>query len=295
MGGEIAVESEEGRGTTFTFSAKSRVNHESIRQYVYLNTAGNEGKRALVVDDNNTNLAILKNLLHQWKLHPTLATSGNEALKLLPEGFDIVITDMQMPGMDGVTLSTEIKQKYPGLPLILLSSIGDDSRKKHSELFSAVLNKPVKPQQLCKVVHSVLKSVSIPVAAFPLNILVVEDNQINQKLTVRALNKLGYENVVVAENGAEALEHIADTSFDLVFMDIQMPIMDGLEATRMIRSKPWKQPFIISMTANALEEDREQCFAAGMDEYIAKPIRLEDLVAALEKAGTEIKKNRTSR
>jgi CheY-like chemotaxis protein len=217
-----------------------------------------------------------------------------------------------MPGMDGVTLSTEIKQKYPGLPLILLSSIGDDSGKKHSELFSAVLNKPVKPQQLCKVVHSVLKSVSIPVAAFasenhkallskdfatrfPLNILVVEDNQINQKLTVRALNKLGYENVVVAENGAEALEHIADTSFDLVFMDIQMPIMDGLEATRMIRSKPWKQPFIISMTANALEEDREQCFAAGMDEYIAKPIRLEDLVAALEKAGTEIKKNRTSR
>src|SRR5688500_15219229 len=137
MGGAISVESESGVGTTFTFTITGGMSQSSIRQYVHFNTSGNEGKKVLVIDDNATNLTILKNQLEQWMLKPVLAASAQQALDILAscDGFDLVITDMQMPDMDGLQLSQKIKSKY-SLPIILLSSIGDENRHKHPHLFS---------------------------------------------------------------------------------------------------------------------------------------------------------------
>lgn len=301
MGGSIAVESEPGVGTSFGFTIRSGVNHESIIQYVNATLTGNEGKKILVVDDNKTNLTILKGQLEHWKLSPTLAFSGTEALQVLEQdhAFDLVITDMQMPDMDGVHLTKQIKTAYASLPVILLSSIGDESKKKHPGLFAAVLSKPVKQQQFSRVLHSVLRreGESAPheeqktkqvlsddfATQYPLRILIAEDNPINQKLLIRVLNKLGYHGIEVANNGLEAVEKFDEKFYDVLLMDVQMPEMDGLEATRMIRLKQYYQPIIISMTANAMQGDREECLKAGMNDYISKPVRLEALVSVLEK------------
>jgi signal transduction histidine kinase/CheY-like chemotaxis protein/ligand-binding sensor domain-containing protein len=301
MGGTIMVESELGIGTTFSFTIQSSVNHETIRQYVYANTAAHEGKKVLLVDDNTTNLTILRNLLHHWQLVPVQAASGPEALKLLDGTFDMIITDMQMPEMDGVSFAEAVRQSYASLPIILLSSIGDDSKRKHAALFTKVLNKPVKPQLLWREmqiafrtgsIHPGLHSEEKPrqilsrdfAERYPLRILIAEDNLVNQKLTVRALSKLGYDDVVVTEDGSEAVERVQMDDFDVILMDIQMPEMDGIEATKVIRQRKGFQPFIISMTANAMQEDRELCLGAGMDDYLPKPVKLDDLVNALERA-----------
>ncbi|MCD9015687.1 hybrid sensor histidine kinase/response regulator [Parachryseolinea silvisoli] len=301
MGGSIAVESEVGVGTSFGFTIKGEVSQESIRQYVHTNITGNEGKKVLVVDDNRTNLNILKGQLEQWKLVPTLASSGAEALQILEssENFDLVITDMQMPDMDGVQLTNLIKANHAYLPVVLLSSIGDESKKNHPDLFAAVLNKPVKQQQFSRVLHSVLRTGDEGVLVeekkskqvlstefaerYPLRILVAEDNPVNQKLTTRVLNKLGYMEIVIAPNGLEAVERFHEQFYDVILMDVQMPEMDGLEATRLIRAKQYHQPYIISMTANAMQGDREICMQAGMDDYVSKPIKLEAVIVALEK------------
>jgi signal transduction histidine kinase/ligand-binding sensor domain-containing protein/DNA-binding response OmpR family regulator len=311
MGGAISVESESGLGTTFTFTITSGVSHESLRQYVHFNTVGNEGKRVLVIDDNATNLTILKNQLELWTLCPTLASSGKEALEILNQSehrFDLVITDMQMPDMDGLQLSQRIKTKY-NLPIILLSSIGDESKRKHPELFSAVLSKPVKQQQLSRVVQEALRPDSNAMVVeeqkvkqllteefaikYPLKILLAEDNIVNQKLTTRVLGKLGYKNVEIANNGLEAIEKFDEVFYEVILMDVQMPEMDGLEATRLIRMKQYHQPVIISMTANVMQEDKDTCIRAGMNEYISKPIDLEELVGALIRASESFKPKQT--
>jgi len=212
-----------------------------------------------------------------------------------------VITDMNMPEMDGSQVANEVKKINPAVPIILLSSIGDERGKKMAEMFSAVLTKPVKQNQLCKVILSELRKqgkgvmeeekttrtqnsqLSVEFAhAHPLKILVAEDNLINQKLTERVLAKLGYEAKIVS-NGREALEEVDHTRYDLILMDVQMPEMDGLEATRIIRSSQGHQPKIIAITANVMQGDKELCLEAGMDDYISKPIKLDLLVAALEK------------
>lgn len=299
MAGSISVESQSGIGTTFTFSIKAAVSQAPIRQYVHFSTAGNEGKRVLVIDDNATNLRILESQLQQWLLIPVLADSGSKALEILQQSkpFDLIITDMQMPDMDGLQLSQQIKSKY-AIPIVLLSSIGDESRRKHPELFAAVLNKPVKQQQFLKVVQSALrphasvgnlpeetkaKQLLTPDFAkqYPLKILLAEDNVVNQKLALRVLSKLGYTDVVVAQTGLEAIEKFNDEFYEVILMDVQMPEMDGLEATRLIRMKQYHQPVIISMTANAMQDDREKCFQAGMDGYISKPINISELITAL--------------
>jgi signal transduction histidine kinase/ligand-binding sensor domain-containing protein/DNA-binding response OmpR family regulator len=311
MDGSISVESESGVGTTFTFTIKSGVSQESLRQYVHFNTAGNEGKKVLVIDDNATNLTILKGQLERWTLSPTLASSGKEALEILSQSqqrFDLVIADMQMPDMDGLQLSQRIKTLY-NLPIILLSSVGDESKRKHPELFSAVLNKPVKQQQLSRVVQAALRpdaTVSIVdepnkkqlltdefATMYPLKILLAEDNIVNQKLTTRVLSKLGYKNVEIAQNGLEAIEKFDEEFYEVILMDVQMPEMDGLEATRLIRMKQYHQPVIISMTANAMQDDKDKCIQAGMNEYISKPIDLEELVGALIRASESFKPKRT--
>lgn len=313
MEGTIAVESQEGVGTTFSFTIKSKISQQPIRKYVICNTVGNEGKRVLLVDDNATNLRILKTQLEQWKLSTTLAFTGHEALEImaLSEGnFDLVITDMQMPDMDGTQLSQYIKAKHVDIPIILLSSTGDESKKKYPELYAAVLNKPAKQQQLCRAIQSALrlestdpsmqiqKSKNILDEEFaekhPLKFLIAEDNPVNQKLAVRVLNKLGYENVDIAQNGREAVEKFIQQPYEVIFMDMQMPEMDGIEATQKIRTLSGTQPVIIAMTANAMQDDRNRCIEAGMDDYISKPINLNKLVEVIQKWSQTLQKKDTS-
>lgn len=301
MNGTIAVESTENVGTTFSFTVRLAVNHEPLRQQVYAKNGTLEGKKALIVDDNHTNRTILENLMRQWKIQAVAADSGEAALAALSDDVDVVISDMQMPVMDGVHLAERIKMRNPRLPVILLSSIGDENRSRYDELFYAVISKPVKPHQLWTVIESAIRIGHQPssqvsgaelkpvlsadfAAKHPMRILIAEDNLINQKLTVRALNKLGYTDIGISEDGYEALQKWEQQGFDVIFMDVQMPVLDGLETTRRIRRAGGRQPVIISMTANAMQEDREICYAAGMNDYLAKPVRLEELVVALEKA-----------
>lgn len=303
MGGRIQVESHPGKGTTFTFTIQAGISQESTRTYVHQNIAGLEGKRVLVIDDNLTNRSILKNQLLQWKIQPTLVISGDEALAFLRErsDFDLVLTDMQMPGMDGLELARSIKKNHSGIPIVLLSSIGDERSKDHPELFASVLTKPVRQSILFK--HIVAQLSRQPIKAetesrkklstdfaekYPLSILIAEDNPVNYKLAERVLSKLGYM-PAKAMNGQEAIDALNKTNFDVILMDIQMPIMDGLEATKLIRLRKGIQPAIIAMTANAMQGDREICIQAGMDDYISKPLRPEDLVTMLQKWALQVK------
>ncbi|WP_423149304.1 two-component regulator propeller domain-containing protein [Rubrolithibacter danxiaensis] len=306
MGGSIWVASEAGKGTTFSFNIQTKAGRESLKQYAYFNTAGNEGKKVLVIDDNQTNLSIIKSQLELWKLVPVLASTGEEALSLLSSGADyqLVITDMQMPEMDGITLAQAIKAKYAHLPIILLSSIGDESRAKYPHLFNSVLTKPVKQKQLYSLVQAELKQQGGNAVSseqkkasvlsedfaklYPLDILLAEDNLINQKLALRVLNKLGYQ-PEVANNGKEAAEMLQEKRYQVILMDVLMPEMDGLKATRYIRQHSSYQPVIIAMTANALPEDREECIRAGMNDYISKPINLEILVRILQETAEGIR------
>ena len=300
MGGEIQVESEQGRGSTFRFNIRCKTGEQSIRHYVNIDFSDAEGKKILVVDDNETNLHILKSQLEQWKLIPVTASSGKKALEILnsDKNFDLVITDMKMPELDGVQLSEKIKELNPLQKIILLSSLGDESQKKYRHLFAAILAKPIKQNQLLRVVQMELKQTSQPLpipekklanllseefaSAHPLNILIAEDNLINQKLIIKVLNKLGYK-PHLANNGQEVLEMLEKDAYEVILMDVQMPVLDGLSATRKIRSEFDRQPVIIAMTANAMVEDKEECLSAGMDDYVSKPINLEELVRVLEK------------
>jgi CheY-like chemotaxis protein len=258
-----------------------------------------EGKQVLVVDDNLTNRCILKNQLEIWKLLPTLAVSGAEALDILSKGFhfDLILTDMQMPDMDGCELAEQVQQLYPAVPIILLSSVGDERNKKYAGLFKSILTKPIKQEMLCKLMINELRgkgkgAVEVPVIQqklsvdfvkeHPLSILVAEDNLVNQKLTLKILSKLGFE-ASLAINGKVAVEMASQHAYDIILMDVQMPEMDGLEATRTIRSSLDVQPHIIAMTANAMKEDKDECLKAGMDDFLSKPVKLEELVNMLAK------------
>ncbi|MGV3509362.1 MAG: response regulator [Sphingobacteriaceae bacterium] len=291
MGGKIWVQSEVGAGTTFSFTIATKAGKQSKKYNDCFNLSENEGKKVLVIDDNKVNLSILENQLKLWKLIPILASSGQQALEILYKAgdFQLVITDMQMPEMDGIELAQRIKASKPNLPIILLSSIGDESRSKYPELFNSVLNKPVKQSLLCKLVQQELAEHGITdqkvtthqptmlsedfAQRFPLSILLAEDNLINQKLAVKILTKLGYQ-PEIAVNGKEAVDMLARKAYDVILMDVLMPEMDGLEATRYIRENSKVQPVIVAMTANAMVEDKDECIKAGMDDYISKPVDL---------------------
>lgn len=297
MGGQILVDSIEGRGTTFTFSIQAGLSKKPSLTQGY-NTASLESKKVLIVDDNLTIRSTLKKQLEKWKLLPTLADSGYQALEMLSTGsdFDLVLTDMQMPGMDGLQLAKNIHGKNKNIPVILLSSPGDDKRHGY-KLSISVLAKPIKQALLFKHIANYFNSEkTAPIDErsvdnkklspgfanqFPLRILIVEDNPVNQKLAERVLTKLGYKPDKVL-NGQEALSALEKRYYDIIFMDVQMPVMDGLEATKKIRLGKNAQPLIIAMTANAMQGDRAICIEAGMNDYISKPLQLEVLVHKLE-------------
>ncbi|HEY4148630.1 MAG TPA: response regulator [Chitinophagaceae bacterium] len=299
MGGRIRVESQPGAGSTFSFTMQTRAGTRVLKAYTSYNMSDQEGKRILVVDDNPTNRAILKNQLEQWKLVPVLADSGKEALAILSGNaqFDLVLTDMQMPYMDGILLGQTIRKQYPHIPIILLSSVGDEYNSNNREIFCAILTKPIKQHVLSKHILCGLQRHGKPcleekttteklardfAERHPLNILVAEDNLINQQVIIHILRKLGYEPVTV-EDGWQAVETAAGESYDVILMDMQMPEMDGLEATRLIRRTHERQPIIIALTANTMQGDEEECLNAGMNDYLGKPVKLEELVAMLEK------------
>lgn len=298
MGGDISATSTYGEGSVFSFSIKTIKSKNPVRTPLLCDLTVLAGSRILIVDDNDTNLFILKTQLEHWKLEPVIASSGPEALTILhnDDSFKLLITDMEMPEMDGVGLANQVKVKYPKLPVVMLSSIGDETKSKFPGLFSTILVKPVKQHHLCMSIQKAFNQDNTPTTEttaksvlsadfakdYPLRILVAEDNPINQKLIERVLNKLGYQPDIAA-NGIIVLEKLSENHYDTILMDIQMPEMDGLETTAQIRSQDGNQPYIVAMTANAMQEDREVCIQAGMDDYLSKPMRLEELVTILQK------------
>jgi len=296
MGGTIRAESEEGEGSTFRISLPAEPVELPTRPTVDDALPQLLGKRVLVVDDNATNREIVTRHARAWRMEPVAVEGGAEALVLLDAGerFDLAVLDMMMPGMDGVELAREIRRRRSRreLPLLLLTSLGRLPQAVSSGAFDAQLAKPLRASQLYNALVRIVAEGDDepgPTAeaerpgrgAASLRILLAEDNAVNQKVALRLLERLGY-GADVASNGLEAIEALERSQYDVVLMDVQMPELDGLDASRRICDRwPDTRPRIIAMTANALPEDREACFAAGMDDYVAKPIRPDVLAEAL--------------
>lgn len=313
MDGEIDVESEEGKGSTFWFTGRfAESSSLCVLPPERLAVLGK--KRALIVDDNETNRRILHDQLTKWGILSDSAVSGSMALQMLEEcrqkdeGYDFAIFDMHMPGMDGLTLARTIRQypDYAKLRIVILSSLGQALSKEDmaGAGISECLTKPIRQVILYQSVKRLL-SESGPEVTTPSgevktrpqvhqkasagHILVVEDNATNQQVILLQLQKLGYKAKAVF-NGKKALEALDQLPFAAILMDCQMPEMDGYEATKEIRQRQEGRLHtpIIAMTANALEGDREKCLAAGMDDYISKPINIKELKTVLEKWVTPV-------
>ncbi|MCL6750280.1 PAS domain S-box protein [Nostoc sp. CCCryo 231-06] len=303
------------QGSTFYFTITTKVAAVSEQAELSTSPVQLARKRLLIVDDNLTNRQILTLQAESWKMQAYAVKSGKEALAQLAKGmqFDIAILDMQIPEMDGITLARQIR-KQPGcqnLPLVILTSLGrlETSSDFNDVQFAASLSKPIKQSQLYDVITRVLANQPIPASIshfplldrhlahrLPLRILLAEDTIVNQKVALLMLQKMGYVADVVT-NGLEVLKALQKQPYDLVLMDVHMPKMDGLEATRRI-CQEWGvgfRPHIIAITANAMRGDREVCLAAGMDDYISKPIQLEELAEALSKCPPQRSSEFTSR
>jgi signal transduction histidine kinase/DNA-binding response OmpR family regulator len=306
MGGEMHAESDGiGKGARFSFTIQAEPASMAVRK-----TARDiqgiqsvlHAKRVLIVDDNATNRRILMLQSEKWGMIPQATEHPRQALEWIETGepFDLTILDLQMPEMDGIMLARAIRKlrDQKSLPIILLTSLGRREIDADDVEFAAYLTKPLKPSALYDALAGLFaKGVIAPKVdssrpvidaqlgrQHPLRILLAEDNAVNQKLALRLLEQMGYR-ADVAANGMEAIESVERQTYDVILMDVQMPEMDGLDATRDIRKLPSvSQPHIIAMTANALEGDREMCLSAGMDDYISKPIRVHELVEALLKA-----------
>jgi CheY-like chemotaxis protein len=307
MGGEIGVESEKGAGSRFWFTALFRESEGTTsppRQAANLT-----GASVAVVDDNLTNRTILERYLRSWGMRERTFDNGHEALLQMraaaagDDAFDLAIIDMMMPGMDGADVAAAISadELLNGTPVILVTSAGQSEVPVAGVDVEIV--KPVRPSQLFDAIHALLAKRAAEAhggsgdradendevgPADPdrqwTRILVVEDNTANQTVVVRMVQRLGYK-ADAASDGAEAIGMLARIQYDAVLMDCQMPGMDGYEATRLIRRHelPGRHLPIIAMTAAALAGDRERCLAAGMDDYISKPVKLHVVAAVLER------------
>jgi PAS domain S-box-containing protein len=300
MGGTIRVESEVNNGSIFHIELEVNAAEVPARLADEGALPQLAGKRILVVDDNATNREIVARHARSWNMEPVAVASAAEALALVEQGekFDLAVLDMMMPEMDGLALAGEIRRyrDQRELPLVLLTSLGRLPGAQSAGPFAVQLAKPVKASQLYNALLKALAphveaqaAETVPgdekLATSSLRILLAEDNAVNQKVALRLLDQLGYR-ADVAGNGLEALHALERRPYDVVLMDVQMPELDGLDASRQIceRWSAEERPRIIAMTANALPEDREACFAAGMDDYVAKPIRPEELAQALGRA-----------
>ena len=307
MGGQIEAKSKLGEGSTFVFNIPMNLSLQPARNITLQDSLKLlEGRHILIVDDNTTSRNILIKQLKAWRMAPVGINSGMQALEVLSQNsnFDLILADKNMPQIDGLQLTKSIKDKYPMIPVVLLNPSGDEAYKQEPGLFASVITKPIRLYALQDDILAVfIKPVTMEQKTepekleenfsrqYPLHILIAEDNLINQKIAMKILTKLGYQ-PKVANNGREALEMAEQEHYDIILMDVQMPEMDGLEATRMIRSSLEVQPVIMAMTANVMQGDRDLCMQAGMDDYISKPINLDELLSHLEKWSLVIKERK---
>jgi CheY-like chemotaxis protein len=313
MGGRIWVESVLGEGSNFQFEIPYQAVATGPTLYGQKKVIDLVGRRVLLVDDNATNLLILGKQTSRWGMQAKAASSAAQALAWIDAGenFDIAIIDMQMPVMDGMMLATELRKRVSSvhLPIVLLTSMGIHGPALGIIEKMQSLSKPAKAAVLHETVSrmlepAVLEPAAAPITApkapllghrLPLRLLLAEDNLVNQRVACLILKGLGYA-VHVSADGLQALEAVGQAyaegaAFDAVLMDVQMPVMDGLQASRELHANypaPLR-PYIIAMTANAMEGDREACLAAGMDDYLSKPVRGQALAQALERAALALK------
>lgn len=296
MGGTIYVQSQPGHGSVFHFTIKTRAAQlpkPSDTETVFMS------KRVLIVDAHETNRKTLSEQCAQWGMLPDVYDRSHVALEKIRSGqrYDIALLDYQMPDMNGIALAAAIREivDQAAMPIVLLTSVGHQSEepiRTAAKILDAFLIKPIRQSQLFNVFSNLLVKEIAPqpkeaqkpsldqdlAEKIPLSILIAEDNVINQKVALRILQNLGYRADAV-NNGREVIQLLETRRYDLVFMDVQMPEMDGLEATRRIREKNKNQnePIIIAMTANAMAGDKERCLKAGMNDYISKPVRAEEV------------------
>ncbi|MCB9753004.1 MAG: response regulator [Myxococcales bacterium] len=315
MGGHIWVESEVGVGSSFHFVINvgevedPAVVERADAQRKLANVALLRDKRVLIVEDNPTIRQLIMQLSRRWGMLASSVASAELAMQCLTEDrpFDIALLSAHLAETDGINLARRIRdtQQLATLPLIMLTAPGDAKiREEARELRAHCLTKPIKQEQLYDALLRAHEDLNAPAVArvetvfdtsvserTPLRILLAEDNIVNQRVAVAILGRLGYK-ADIAGNGLEAVRALEDQDYNLILMDMQMPEMDGLEATRRIRAtiSPLRQPYIIAMTANAMESDRRACLAAGMDDYIAKPVRVNALVEALKRLEHEAPK-----
>jgi two-component system, sensor histidine kinase and response regulator len=300
MGGSIQLSSQLGRGSTFTFSIRAGIDSAQDRARRVAPPAHLRGLRALVIDDHEINRRVLEETLRFWGLEPTIASGATEALAAIEDGvrtrapFRLVLCDVQMPGMDGFTLVRQAQARFAldGSTVVMLTSGSrpDDLERCRELRVAAHLTKPVRQAELLRTIQNVVAQESKPDAAAArmpaaapvqcsLRILVAEDNVVNQKLASALLSRRGHE-TVIACSGREAFDAWRRGGFDAIFMDVQMPEIDGFEATAMIRESECGTGHhipIIAMTAHAMSGDRDRCIAAGMDDYVTKPISVKEI------------------